>query len=97
MLHDRISLIHRYLLSVTAGTAPSDPETLRQIAALVASLPAATNGEGEGAKEEGEFEKEFLTEYNDVLLTNYLAALTKQLLAANEVRSFLVLFPFQTN
>lgn len=93
MLHDRISLIHRYLLSLTAGTAPRDPETLRQIAALVASLPSTTAGGpvANGGKKEAEggsseFEKEFLTEYNDVVLTNYLAALTKQLLTANEVR-----------
>ncbi|GAA5868254.1 hypothetical protein JCM8547_002294 [Rhodosporidiobolus lusitaniae] len=95
MLHDRVSVILTYLRSASSGTAKKDPETLRQIAALVASLPGigegATEKMGGGEKGEkvvegkSEFEKEFLTEYNDVLLTNYLAALTKQLLAANEL------------
>ncbi|GAA6042636.1 hypothetical protein JCM8097_008257 [Rhodosporidiobolus ruineniae] len=101
MLHDRLKVVLAYLHAVTSGKARKDPETLRQIAALVASLPGALDpaeaAKGKGKEveavgesekeggEQGEFEKEFLTEYNDVLLTNYLAALTKQLLTANEL------------
>ncbi|GAA5929012.1 hypothetical protein JCM3775_006711 [Rhodotorula graminis] len=47
-------------------------------------------GEGEGRRGEGEVRKEglrgeFMTEYNDVLLTTYLATLTKQLQTANNL------------
>ncbi|GAA5973372.1 hypothetical protein JCM11641_003098 [Rhodosporidiobolus odoratus] len=113
MLSDRISQILSYLQAVASGTARSDPETLRQIAALVASLPGEAEsetptlgkedkgmgkgkekaterdaGEGKGTGQGeggGALEEEFLTEYNDVLLTNYLATLTKQLSTANEL------------
>ncbi|GAA5949582.1 hypothetical protein JCM10213_002608 [Rhodosporidiobolus nylandii] len=91
MLSDRISVVLTYLRGVTAGTARKDSETLRQIAALIASLPGALDSGVEAGQEGGEkggdeaLREEFLTEYNDVLLTNYLAAMTKQLLAANEL------------
>ncbi|GAA6006205.1 hypothetical protein JCM10207_000561 [Rhodosporidiobolus poonsookiae] len=77
MLHSRISVILSYLQSLQSGNARVDPETLRQIAALVASLPGDRGADA--------FRDEFMTEYNDVLLTTYLAALTKQLLSANEL------------
>ncbi|TNY19236.1 COP9 signalosome subunit 6 [Rhodotorula diobovata] len=41
-------------------------------------------GEGEAPSREG-LAAEFMTEYNDVLLTTYLSALTKQLQTANEL------------
>ncbi|GAA5829182.1 hypothetical protein JCM11251_004152 [Rhodosporidiobolus azoricus] len=130
MLQDRIAIILRYLTAISSPSPSSsspdtsppvrkDPETLRQIAALVASLEGAISSAGvaiDGSGEEGseakkrigsveqveekkekekgkgekqlgpgEFEREFLTEYNDVLLTNYLAALTKQVSSANEL------------
>lgn len=76
MLFDRISIIVKYLDAVQNGSAPKDNETLRQISALVTSLPATDSKE---------FRGEFMTEYNDVLLTTYLATLTKQLYAANRL------------
>jgi len=78
MLAERVGLIVEYLSAVSRGTAPRDNETLRMIGALVASL----GGGGAGQ----EFKEEFMTEYNDVLLTTYLATMTKQLNSANEVR-----------
>ncbi len=77
MLAERVGLIVQYLSAVSQGTAPRDNETLRMIGALVASL----GGGGAGQ----EFKDEFMTEYNDVLLTTYLATITKQLNSANEV------------
>ncbi|KAK4699864.1 hypothetical protein P7C70_g6393, partial [Phenoliferia sp. Uapishka_3] len=77
MLFDRVSVIVQYLNAVAAGTAVKDQETLRQISALISSLPA-TDSE--------DFRDEFMTEHNDILLTTYLSTLTKQLNSANEVR-----------
>lgn len=52
MLFDRVSVIVQYLHAVADGTAPKDQETLRQISALITSLPA-TDGE--------DFREEFMT------------------------------------
>ncbi|KAM0751508.1 COP9 signalosome subunit 6 [Meredithblackwellia eburnea MCA 4105] len=78
MLHDRIALIVQYLTAVAADTpgVAKDQETLRQISALVASLQHNVLDE---------FKDEFMMEYNDVLLTTYLATITKQLSTANEL------------
>ncbi|BGP59547.1 hypothetical protein NBRC10512v2_000842 [Rhodotorula toruloides] len=89
----RVSLIVQYLRACLAGKARKDSETLRMIASLVGSLPGGAEVEGaEEAKEGGELKEEFLTEYNDVLLTTYLSALTKQLLTANELLDKQLLF-----
>lgn len=103
MLYERIDLIVRYLenlaqgaccLAVSSlmptGKAPHDPETLRQISALKASLPAASSLE---------FEQELMTvrasvhrlagtlqEKTDVMLTSYLSTLTESLIPLNQVR-----------
>lgn len=81
MLSDRINLITAYLQGVQSGSLRKDPESLRQISSLVASLPASN--------ELPEFHSEFLTEYNDVLLTSYLANMTSGLNSLNEVISLL--------
>ncbi|GAA5891865.1 hypothetical protein JCM5296_003254 [Sporobolomyces johnsonii] len=80
MLSSRVSVITQYLAAVGAGKAKKDDETLRQISALVSGLKGQEMG-GEGAELEGEF----MTEYNDALLTTYLSSLTKQLLTVNEL------------
>ncbi|GAA5961597.1 hypothetical protein JCM3765_002642 [Sporobolomyces pararoseus] len=77
MLHSRVSQITKYLTAVSEGKAKKDDETLRQIQALVSGLKGQVGG--------GQLEKEFMTEYNDALLTTYLSSLTKQLLTANEL------------
>ncbi|GEM09316.1 COP9 signalosome complex subunit 6 [Rhodotorula toruloides] len=94
MLQSRVSLIVQYLQACLEGKARKDNETLRMIASLVGSLPGGTDigGAEESAKEGGELKEEFLTEYNDVLLTTYLSALTKQLLSANELLDKQLLF-----
>ncbi|KAH8917869.1 COP9 signalosome subunit 6, partial [Atractiella rhizophila] len=76
MLYDRVQVITQYLDALTAGKAPVDPETLRQISSLVSSLPATDSPL---------FREEFDTEHEDVLLTSYLAMLTKTLNATNEL------------
>lgn len=77
MLSDRINMLVEYVHSVQSQKLPRDNEVLRQISSLVAGLPAS--GELE------EFRREFLTEYNDLLLTSYLANLTNGLNSLNEV------------
>lgn len=81
MLSDRISLCLSYVKAVRQGQAPRDPETLRSIKAILAGMPAMDSAE---------FKEEFLREYNDVLLTGYLASLTKGMNSLNEVSSSLV-------
>ncbi|GAA5864757.1 hypothetical protein JCM3774_006063 [Rhodotorula dairenensis] len=96
MLSDRVGVIVRYLDALSRGQVRRDDETLRLIASLAATLPSPPSGpagpalqDSELAQEErsqhrgGELELEFMTEYNDVLLTTYLSALTKQLETAN--------------
>ncbi|GAA5826308.1 hypothetical protein JCM5353_003787 [Sporobolomyces roseus] len=77
MLSSRVNQITTYLQAISEGKAKKDDETLRQIQALVSGLKGQTGG--------GDLEKEFMTEYNDALLTTYLSSLTKQLLTANEL------------
>lgn len=101
MLHDRVHVIVQYLSAVSIGAAPRDDETLRHISALVSSLQPTTSrtNRTQGAETAGsslgqpqprdgghDLQDEFLTEYNDVLLTTYLATLTKQLSSTNLVR-----------
>lgn len=95
MLHDRVAVIVQYLSAVSTGAAPQHDETLRHISALVSSLQPTTtltDDDGPSSKSQGgggDLKDEFLTEYNDVLLTTYLATLTKQLSSTNMVRSFI--------
>lgn len=79
MLSDRIQMLVKYTDDVRAGTVPRDHESLRQIASLVARLPAS----GDIA----EFRQEFLTEHNDLLLTIYLSDMTNGVHGLNEVRT----------
>ncbi|RUS30626.1 hypothetical protein BC938DRAFT_479148 [Jimgerdemannia flammicorona] len=76
MLHTRIAVLHQYLLDAKAGIVPKDHDVLRQIASLCHRLPAIDSAE---------FREEFLTEYNDVLLTSYLATITKGVNGMNEL------------
>ncbi|KZT06326.1 COP9 signalosome subunit 6 [Laetiporus sulphureus 93-53] len=76
MLHDRIVLLVKYVSDVLAGQATKDHATLRSLSALVASLPAS---------EHKGFREEFDTEYEDVQLTAYLAALTKSTSLLNDL------------
>ena len=52
MLFDRVSIIVQYLDAVAKGTAVKDQETLRQISALISSLPATDSDD---------FREEFMT------------------------------------
>jgi len=77
MLHTRIKLLHQYLLDAkNVSEDELDHDILRQIASLCNRLPTI-----DGA----EFNQEFLTEYNDVLLTSYLATITKGTNCINEL------------
>ncbi|CCM01623.1 uncharacterized protein FIBRA_03684 [Fibroporia radiculosa] len=76
MLHERILVLVKYVGDVIAGQAEKDHATLRSLSALVASLPA---------NEHKGFREEFDTEYEDVQLTAYLAALTKSANILNDL------------
>lgn len=52
MLYDRVSVIVEYLGAVSEGTVVKDQETLRQISALITSLPAVNSRD---------FQEEFMT------------------------------------
>ncbi|KAF9437070.1 COP9 signalosome complex subunit 6 [Entomortierella beljakovae] len=68
MLDTRIKLLHQYLQDSVEGRVPKDHDLERQISSLCNRLPTIS---GQA------FEEEFMTEYNDVLLTSYLATVTK--------------------
>ncbi|KAF9956360.1 GTP-binding protein Rho1 [Mortierella alpina] len=68
MLDTRIKLLHEYLQHSVQGRIPRDHDLERQISSLCNRLPTIS---GQA------FEEEFMTEYNDVLLTSYLATVTK--------------------
>ncbi|KAF9905898.1 COP9 signalosome complex subunit 6 [Linnemannia zychae] len=68
MLDTRIKLLHEYLQDSVNGKVPKDHDLERQISSLCNRLPTIS---GQA------FQEEFMTEYNDVLLTSYLATVTK--------------------
>jgi len=76
MLHERIRLLSNYLSSVVEGKFPMDHPTLRAIASLISQLPAVENIA---------FREEFETEFSDVQLTAYLAALTSTTSLLNDL------------
>ncbi|GJJ77632.1 COP9 signalosome complex subunit 6 [Entomortierella parvispora] len=76
MLHTRIKLLHEYLQDSVQGRVPKDRDLERQISSLCNLLPTIAGPA---------FEEEFLTEYNDVLLTSYLATVTKGTHAMSEM------------
>ncbi|CAG8598070.1 15541_t:CDS:2 [Dentiscutata erythropus] len=63
---------------------PVDHDILRQIAGLCNRMPTIDSTD---------FKQEFLTEYNDVLLTTYLATITKGTNSINETSSTLRIVP----
>nr|CAG8489504.1 11296_t:CDS:2 [Entrophospora candida] len=76
MLHTRIKLLHKYLVNSKNDPSTVDHDILRQIAGLCNRLPTIDGSD---------FNQEFLTEYNDVLLTSYLATITKGTNCVNEL------------
>ncbi|CAO1615000.1 unnamed protein product [Jaminaea pallidilutea] len=102
MLQSRIQTAHAYVQSLTAPQQdpsqprpPRDHETLRQIKAILATLPqqgpgslslAAARSDGPSDQEtDGGFRDHFLREYNDAMLTTALARMTKGLSGMNEL------------
>jgi len=78
MLHERISVIHQYLVDVEqrdAGT-PIDHGILRSIKGLTSLLPTMDSQE---------FSEDFLNEYNDALLLTYLSSVTKGCNVVNDI------------
>ncbi|OCF60279.1 COP9 signalosome complex subunit 6 [Kwoniella mangroviensis CBS 10435] len=75
MLYERVAVLLQYITGVINKTAKPDHNILRQVSALVATLPTMD------AKE---FRDELTTEYDDVQLTAYLTTLTKQLSALSD-------------
>ncbi|GMK59317.1 hypothetical protein CspeluHIS016_0703320 [Cutaneotrichosporon spelunceum] len=70
MLYDRALVLLKYVSGVADGTAKPDHDILRQISALVATLPVM---------DVNELHTELETEYNDVQLIEYLTTLLQQL------------------
>jgi len=76
MLNLRVKMLVKYLEEVKKGTVPVNQALLRHIFCLVNLLPAIDTPT---------FREEFLSEYNDVLLTAYLASMTKSTNTINEL------------
>ncbi|GAA94211.1 uncharacterized protein L969DRAFT_102509 [Mixia osmundae IAM 14324] len=75
MLHERVVLISRYLDAVATGAIARDDVLLRQISALVKSVPAS---------DPHELGAEYHVESNNVALTNLLAKMTEGLQTTNQ-------------
>jgi len=69
MLAAGVRSLHEYVAAVADGRLPQNHALLRQIAALLRQLPAASDPAA--------FESEFLVEVNDTLLLMSLTAATK--------------------
>ncbi|KAI9015561.1 maintenance of mitochondrial structure and function-domain-containing protein [Hyaloraphidium curvatum] len=76
MLHSRIGLLYQYVKDVEDGKVARDHNMMRQISSLCCRLPTIDSPQ---------FRQEFLTDVNDVLLTSYLAVLTKGCNAISDV------------
>ncbi|KAI9282842.1 Mov34/MPN/PAD-1 family protein [Umbelopsis sp. AD052] len=76
MLQIRVRILLEYLKDTEAGIIPVDHDIERQISSLCNRLPVVNNKD---------FNAEFLKEYNDVVLTSYLAAITKGVNNINEL------------
>ncbi|WVQ81454.1 hypothetical protein IAT38_003578 [Cryptococcus sp. DSM 104549] len=75
MLYDRIDILLQYVSGVINSSTKPDHTILRQISALVATLPVM---------DAQQFQEELSTEYSDVQLSAYLTTLTKQLSALSD-------------
>ncbi|KAK2715293.1 COP9 signalosome complex subunit 6-like [Artemia franciscana] len=69
MLKDRVQIIVEYLQAMKQGEVPFNPEVLRAACVLSDQLPLLSGS--------GNFNQEFFTQCNDVVLMSYLAAVTK--------------------
>ena len=69
MLASRVRVLRDYVTAVAEGKAPHNHAVMRQIAALLRELPAAADS--------ASFQKEHMTELNDMLLMLGVTAMTK--------------------
>eukprot|EP01095_Lingulamoeba_sp_RSL-Kostka_P007279 TRINITY_DN229_c6_g1_i1.p1 TRINITY_DN229_c6_g1~~TRINITY_DN229_c6_g1_i1.p1 ORF type:complete len:329 (+),score=101.01 TRINITY_DN229_c6_g1_i1:135-1121(+) len=76
MLNIRIQIVENYLSKVIEGSIEPNYEVLRKIKTMCAFLPTIKGQT---------FTKDYLSEYNDALLTMYLASITTGTNAANQV------------
>ncbi|KAA1106367.1 hypothetical protein PGT21_033938 [Puccinia graminis f. sp. tritici] len=86
MLHNKLGSIVEYLAQLMADLEPENPTAttakidhglLREISSLVASLPKPD--------ENASFKKEYMTEFNDALLTSYLSSQSRVLTETNQL------------
>jgi len=68
MLNSRILIVQKFLQATSEGKVEKNHALLRQINSLCHRLPVTDSRD---------FQKDFMTEYNDGLLVAYLAAITK--------------------
>jgi hypothetical protein len=69
MLASRVRVLRDYVTAVAEGKAPHNHAVMRQIAALLRQLPAAADS--------ASFQREHMTELNDMLLMLGVTAMTK--------------------
>uniref|UniRef100_A0A7R9VSN0 COP9 signalosome complex subunit 6 n=1 Tax=Chlamydomonas euryale TaxID=1486919 RepID=A0A7R9VSN0_9CHLO len=76
MLHTRVACIQQLVRAMRDGRTPFDAARVRKISSLMHSLPAMASPMFNGG---------YLTDYNDTLLTVFLASMTKGVSAANDI------------
>jgi len=75
-LQERLRLLVKFLVDVQAGKIPEDQKILRQLKALCNRLPTMDSEI---------FKEDFFSEYNDALVTTYLATITQSHTLINEL------------
>jgi len=76
MLTLRVKFLLKFLEGVKSGAVPRDHAILRRIGQMCNQLPHADTPE---------FKRDFMNEYNDVLMIAYLASITKSTSVINEL------------
>mmetsp|Transcript_16050 Transcript_16050/g.34706 ORF Transcript_16050/g.34706 Transcript_16050/m.34706 type:complete len:305 (-) Transcript_16050:43-957(-) len=76
MLNSRVRLIQQLLQKMQSGEVPFNHALVRKMSSLVHSLPAMDSPQ---------FSKDYLTEFNDTMLTIYLSSMTKGVSMVNDI------------
>lgn len=76
MLNVRVKAIQELVEQMQSGEVPFNHSIVRKISSLMHSMPAMDSAE---------FQRDYLTDYNDTLLAVYLGTMTKGINSANEI------------
>lgn len=76
MLINRIAALHQLVSQMQAGSIPYDHQLVREATALISRLPVLDSPQ---------FHDDYLSEYNDTMLTVYMSTVTKGLSSVHDI------------